>query len=58
LNEAALLAARKGRTAVIEADVAEACDKVRYRKERRSLELDMNEKKQQPTMSRDTLLWH
>ncbi|MBM3207554.1 MAG: ATP-dependent zinc metalloprotease FtsH, partial [Chlamydiae bacterium] len=45
LNEAALLAARKGRSAVIEVDVAEACDKVRYGKERRSLELDMNEKK-------------
>lgn len=45
LNEAALLAARKGRSAVIEQDVAEACDKVRYGKERRSLELDKNEKK-------------
>lgn len=45
LNEAALLAARKGRTAVIEADAAEACDKVRYGKERRSLEIDQNEKK-------------
>lgn len=45
LNEAALLAARRGRSAVIEQDVAEACDKVRYGKERRSLELDMNEKK-------------
>jgi len=45
LNEAALLAARKGRSAVIEQDVSEACDKVRYGKERRSLELDQNEKK-------------
>ncbi|NDD58379.1 MAG: ATP-dependent zinc metalloprotease FtsH [Chlamydiae bacterium] len=45
LNEAALLAARKGRSAVIEQDVSEACDKVRYGKERRSLELDNNEKK-------------
>lgn len=45
LNEAALLAARRGRSAVVEQDVAEACDKVRYGKERRSLELDMNEKK-------------
>lgn len=45
LNEAALLAARKGRSAVIEQDVADACDKVRYGKERRSLELDNNEKK-------------
>jgi cell division protease FtsH len=45
LNEAALLAARKGRSAVTEQDVAESCDKVRYGKERRSLELDQNEKK-------------
>ncbi len=45
LNEAALLAARKGRSAVIEQDVSDACDKVRYGKERRSLELDNNEKK-------------
>jgi cell division protease FtsH len=45
LNEAALLAARKGRSAVVEQDVAEACDKVRYGKERRSLEIDQNEKK-------------
>ncbi len=44
LNEAALLAARKGRSAVTETDAAEACDKVRYGKERRSLELDQNEK--------------
>jgi cell division protease FtsH len=45
LNEAALLAARKGRSAVTEADAAEACDKVRYGKERRSLEIDQNEKR-------------
>lgn len=45
LNEAALLAARKGRSAVADQDVAEACDKVRYGKERRSLEIDQNEKK-------------
>lgn len=45
LNESALLAARKGRSAVVESDVAEACDKVRYGKERKSLEIDQNEKK-------------
>ncbi|MCC5832877.1 MAG: ATP-dependent zinc metalloprotease FtsH [Chlamydiales bacterium] len=45
LNEAALLAARRGRTAVTGSDVAEARDKVLYGKERRSLELDENEKK-------------
>ena len=45
LNESALLAARKNRTAVAEQDVMEACDKVRYGKERRSLELDQAEKK-------------
>lgn len=45
LNEAALLAARKGRSAVTAQDAAEACDKVRYGKERRSLEMDQNEKK-------------
>lgn len=45
LNESALLAARRGRSAVIEQDVAESCDKVRYGKERRSLELDVSEKK-------------
>lgn len=44
LNEAALLAARKGRSAVTAADAAEACDKVRFGKERRSLEIDQNEK--------------
>ena len=45
LNEAALAAARKGRTAVTEQEVAEARDKVMFGKERRSLELDENEKK-------------
>lgn len=45
LNESALLAARKGRSAVTAQDVAEACDKVRYGKERRSLEIDLAEKK-------------
>lgn len=44
LNEAALLAARKGRSAVTAQDTTEAADKVRYGKERRSLELDENEK--------------
>ncbi len=44
LNEAALLAARKGRSAVTDSEVREAADKVRYGKERRSLEMDQNEK--------------
>ena len=44
LNEAALLAARKGRSAVTGQDTLEACDKVRYGKERKSLELDQKEK--------------
>lgn len=44
LNEAALLAARKSKTAVTSEDVAEARDKVLYGKERRSLELDKEEK--------------
>ncbi|MCH9630729.1 MAG: ATP-dependent zinc metalloprotease FtsH [Chlamydiia bacterium] len=44
LNESALLAARKGRSAVTGEDTLEACDKVRYGKERRSLELDQSEK--------------
>ncbi|MEM8727847.1 MAG: ATP-dependent zinc metalloprotease FtsH [Chlamydiota bacterium] len=44
LNESALLAARKGRSAVTQVDTLEACDKVRYGKERRSLELDEKEK--------------
>ncbi len=45
LNEAALLAARKGRTAVTAQETAEARDKVLYGKERRSLEIDESEKK-------------
>lgn len=45
LNEAALLAARKDRTAVTAIEVAEARDKVLYGKERRSLEMDAQEKK-------------
>lgn len=45
LNEAALLAARKGRTAVTTSEIIEARDKVLYGKERRSLELDENEKR-------------
>jgi len=45
LNEAALIAARKGRTAVTMQECMEARDKVLYGKERRSMELDENEKK-------------
>lgn len=45
LNEAALLAARKGRTAVTAQETSEARDKVLYGKERRSLEIDENEKR-------------
>lgn len=45
LNEAALLAARKGRTAVTAQETTEARDKVLYGKERRSLEIDENEKR-------------
>ena len=45
LNEAALLAARKGRTAVTSQETVEARDKVLYGKERRSLEIDENEKR-------------
>ncbi len=45
LNEAALLAAKKGRFAVTSQETTEACDKVRFGKERRSLELDEEEKK-------------
>lgn len=44
LNEAALLAARKKRTAVTNAEVVEARDKVLYGKERRSMELDEQDK--------------
>jgi len=45
LNEAALLAARRGRTAVTAQETVEARDKVLYGKERRSLEIDENEQK-------------
>lgn len=45
LNESALLAARKGRSAVTQQELNEACDKVRYGKERRSLEIDKQEKR-------------
>lgn len=45
LNEAALLAARRGRTAVTSPEIMEARDKVLYGKERRSMELDENEKR-------------
>lgn len=45
LNEAALLAARKGRVAVTTQETQEARDKVLYGKERRSLEMDESEKK-------------
>lgn len=44
LNESALLAARRGRPAITAAEVSEARDKVLYGKERRSLEIDENEK--------------
>ena len=44
LNEAALLAARNNRQFVTSTEVFEARDKVRYGKERRSLEIDENEK--------------
>ncbi len=45
LNESALIAARKNKTAVSNEDAREACDKVRYGKERRSLEIDAKEKR-------------
>lgn len=45
LNEAALMAARKGRKAVTQDDAVIACDKVRFGKERKSLQLDNAEKK-------------
>ncbi len=45
LNESALLAARKGRTAVTAQELVESRDKVFYGKERRSLELDESEKR-------------
>jgi cell division protease FtsH len=45
LNEAALMAARKGRRAVTQEDALAACDKVRFGKERKSMQLDDAEKK-------------
>ena len=45
LNEAALAAARKNRKAVTSQEAMEACDKVRFGKERRSLEMDQMDKK-------------
>jgi len=45
LNEAALLAARRGRTAVTNQEVSEARDKVLYGKERRNMEIDEGEKR-------------
>ena len=45
LNEAALLAARKNRTAVTMDEIYEARDKVLYGKERRNLEMDKQEKR-------------
>ncbi len=45
LNEAALLAARRGRTAVTSSETVESRDKVLYGKERRSLEIDESEKR-------------
>ncbi len=45
LNEAALLAARRGKASVTSGEVKEACDKVRFGKERRSLEMDEEERK-------------
>lgn len=45
LNESALIASRKGRSAVTMQDTMEASDKVRFGKERRSLEISKEEKK-------------
>lgn len=45
LNESALIAASKGRSAITAQEVMEARDKVLYGKERRSLEIDENEKR-------------
>jgi cell division protease FtsH len=45
LNEAALLAARRNRSAVTAAEAREAVDKVKYGKERRSLDVDEHEKR-------------
>lgn len=44
LNEAALMAARRGRTAVTAEETREARDKVLYGKERRSMQIDEQEK--------------
>lgn len=44
LNEAALIAARKNKKMVTNAEAREACDKVRYGKERKSLEMDVRDK--------------
>jgi len=44
LNEAALIAPRKDKAAVTQSEVDEARDKVLFGKERRSLEMDENEK--------------
>jgi cell division protease FtsH len=44
LNEAALMAARKGQKAIEQADLEEARDKVRWGKERRSLAMSEKEK--------------
>ncbi len=45
LNEAALAAARKNQKAVSQENLVTACDKVRFGKERRSMQLDEKEKK-------------
>jgi cell division protease FtsH len=45
LNEAALAAARRNRSAVTAQEAREAVDKVKYGKERRSLDIDDSEKK-------------
>lgn len=45
LNEAALMAARKNQKAVSQENLVSACDKVRFGKERRSMQLDDKEKK-------------
>lgn len=45
LNEAALMAARKNQRAVSQENLVNACDKVRFGKERRSMQLDDKEKK-------------
>jgi cell division protease FtsH len=45
LNESALIASRKSRTAITAQDTMEASDKVRFGKERRSLEISQEEKR-------------